>query len=215
MKQEQSCSLQPAPLEVRQREGHRRLRLESHGSEPRRQDHRRAGPRRRNRVPLPRRRAGEPRREIDVLQRPGLEVLRVVPDAPDAGARARRPPARQVVLAEVSTSSSTRRCQRHLVLLRLLFGVDVGVSVGVGVVLLCFTGVAITDCLVNVAVSRLGFARMFIHGCRVRVVFCSVSAVRDGGVGLSLRFAQQGILVVFVEWAFLKERITVTPICQF
>jgi hypothetical protein len=41
-------------------------------------------------------------------------------------------------------------------------------------------------------------------------VFCSASAVRDGGVGLSLRFAQQGVLVVFVEWAFLNERI-----CQF
>ena len=47
------CSLQPAPLQVRQSEGHRRLRLESHGRQPRRQDHRRAGPRGRHRVPLP------------------------------------------------------------------------------------------------------------------------------------------------------------------
>jgi len=179
MKQEQSCSLQPAPLEVRQREGHHRLGLEPHGSEPRRQDHRRAGARGRNRVPLPRRRrAGEPRREVDVLQRPGLEVLRVVADAPDAGARARRPPARQVVLAKLSTSSSTiRRWQRQLVLLRLLFGVDVGVSVGVGVVLLRFTHVPVDGCPVNVAISGVGVGRMLIHGRRGHVGFCSVRAL--------------------------------------
>lgn len=148
-----------------------------------------------------------------MLQRPGLEVLRVVADASDAGARARRPPARQVVLAELSSSNSTiRRWQRQLVLLRLLFGVDVGVSVGVGVgvILLCFTHVPVDGRPVNVAVGRVGVARMLIRGRRGRAVFCSASAVRDGGVGLSLRFAQQGVLVVFVEWAFLNERI-----CQF
>jgi hypothetical protein len=197
MKQEQSCSVQSAPLEVGQREGHRRLRVESDGSEPRRQDHRRAGARGRKRVPLPRRRAGEPRREVDVLERPGLEVLRVVADAPDARARARRPPARRVVLANLS--SSTRRWQRQLVLLRLL----------------CFTRVPVAGCPVTVAVGRVGVARMVIHGFRRRAVFCSASAVRDGGLVLSFRLAHQGqgVLVVFVQWAFLKERTT--PICQF
>lgn len=189
MKQEQSCSVQSAPLEVGQREGHRRLRVESDGSKPRRQDHRRAGARGRNRVPLPRRRAGEPRREVDVLERSGLEVLRVVADAPDAGARARRPPARRVVLANLSSSSSsTRRWSRdhrH----------------------------STAGCPVTVAVGRVGVTRMVNHGFRRRAVFCSASAVRDGGVGLSFRLAHQGVLVVFVDWAFLNERTT--PICQF
>jgi hypothetical protein len=55
---------------------------------------------------------------------------------------------------------------------------------------------------------------LLIGGWGGRGVICSVGVAGDGGAELSVRFAEQGVLVVFVDWAFLKETIAFMS-CQF
>jgi len=62
----------------------------------------------------------------------------------------------------------------------------------------------------NISVNHHGFSQFLVGGWGGRGVICYVGVTRDGGVELGVRFAEQGVLVVFVTWAFLKETMAIT-----